>query len=389
MQENPRPTRRAPDPYPNYKWLREHEPVSIAPGADGKPLCVVTSYELVRSCLVNPGLRSGFEDTGGGEAAQISTSMGISDQYHERLYRVMDDVMPASLIAKAGIRQACRTALAAFAQRGHADLMDEYALQIPVEVIHNLLGVPPQEQEPPQACLSNYLKAGFTQPPDKTAHAFLHEYVDRIVVYKESHPGDDITTALLEQLRLGNLRSKGELRAVLFTLIGAGHTTTAPFIATAILRLLEHPEHLQAALQDDSKWAAIGEEVLRHDAPLHSVQTRYAQERLTIGEVELAPGSAVLLSLAAANRDPARFDNPEEFDPGRPSPRHLSFGYGPHFCPGSQLARNEGVTALRELFGALPDLRLAIEPGEIEWAFGPILRGPARLPVTFTPRQQA
>lgn len=387
MQENPRPTRRAPDPYANYKWLREHQPVSLVQGADGKPLCVVTSYELVRTCLVNPRLRSGFDDSGG--AGEISTSMGISDQYHERLYRVMADVMPASLITRAGIQQACRTALAAFAGRGQADLMDEYALRIPVEVIHNLLGVPAREQEPPQACLSNYIKAGFTQPPDETAHAFLHEYVDRIVAYKESNPGDDITTALLDQLRLGNLRSKGELRAVLFTLIGAGHTTTAPFIATAILRLLEHPEYLRAALRDDSTWAAIGEEVLRHDAPLHSVQTRYAQERLTIGEVELAPGSPVLLSLAAANRDPARFDNPEDFDPGRPSPRHLAFGYGPHFCPGSQLARSEGVTALRELFLALPDVRLAIEPAEIEWAFGPILRGPARVPATFTPRQRA
>jgi cytochrome P450 len=399
MQDGPRATRGDPDPYPNYRWLREHQPASVVPGSDGKPLCVVTSYELVRSCLLDPRLRSGYEPSArpGGTADADAPSrtdgmaLGISEHYHERVYRIMSEVLPSSLVERTrpGIQASCRSALSAFIARGHADLMGEYALRIPVAVIHDLLGVPKDEREAPEVCLREYLAAGFTSPPDAESEEFLHDYVHRIIGYKRAHPGDDVTTRLIDYLDRGELHSVGELQTVIFTLLGAGHTTTAPFIATAIVRLLEHPACLNSAMQDEGRWPAIAEEVLRHDAPLHSVQTRYAQQEMVIGDVQLEPGHAVLLSLAAANRDPSRFVDPEEFDPDRPVSRHLAFGHGSHFCPGSQLARSEGRIALRELFHAIPDLSLSVGSQEIVWAFGPILRGPATIPVIFTPQQDS
>jgi cytochrome P450 len=398
MQNGPRATASPPDPYLNYRWMREHQPASVVPGSDGRPLCVVTSYELVRSCLLDPRLRSGYEPSarsGGSTDADApgrpdDKTIGISLEYHERVFRAMADVLPTSMVERTrpGIQAICRSAISAFITRGHADLMNEYALRIPLAVIHDLLGVPEDEREAPEICWQKYVGAGFTSPPDAESKEYLDEYVNRIISYKRAHPGDDVTTRLIDYLDRGELHSVGELRTVIFTLLGAGHTTTIPFIATAIVRLLEHPAYRDAAMRDEGRCLAIAEEVLRHDPPLHAVQVRYAQEEMAIGDVQLEPGHAVLLSVAAANRDPARFADPEKFDPDRPASRHLAFSHGPHFCPGSQLARSEGTIALRELFHAIPDLRLSVDPQQVVWAFGPTLRGPAAIPVTFVPRDR-
>jgi cytochrome P450 len=195
-----------------------------------------------------------------------------------------------------------------------------------------------------------------------------------------------VTSRLLELLADGELRDEREVRTILYSILGGGHVSTGPFIASAVVRLLQHPDQFALVVADHARWPAVVEEVLRYDSAVQSARDRYALEPIDVGGVHVAKDEVVLLSLAAANRDPARFERPEEFDIRRTPSPHLAFSHGTHFCPGSRLARTEGVIALSTLFDRLPDLRLTRPDEPIEWSFGPALRGPARVPVSFAPR---
>jgi cytochrome P450 len=155
-------------------------------------------------------------------------------------------------------------------------------------------------------------------------------------------------------------------------------------VASAIVRLLEHPGQLGCAVRDVARWPEVVEEALRFDSVVQASTARYVQQDVTIGATRIASGSVVLMSIAAANRDPARFENPERFDIDRPRRPHLGFGHGIHFCLGAYLGRAEVAIALSTLFEALPDIRLAVPADQIRWTFGPMMRGPAAVPVTFS-----
>jgi cytochrome P450 len=205
--------------------------------------------------------------------------------------------------------------------------------------------------------------------------------------YKRAHPGDDLTTKLLRDLDRGML-GKDELTAMLFVLLGDGHATTLPLLGSAIFYLLSNPSQIRPCIDEPALCRSYIEEVLRFHSPVQLSQTRYALEDMQIGDASVTRGDAVLISLAAANRDPAKFGSSEEFLAHRQNPAHLAFGQGIHFCLGSHLARAQGEIALRSLFTRLPGLRLATSPAGISWGFGPMLRGPRELPVTFPARRR-
>ena len=127
------------------------------------------------------------------------------------------------------------------------------------------------------------------------------------------------------------------------------------------------------------------EEMLRYDGPVAGVKLRYAAEEFTVGEVVLSPGDPVVISVAAANRDPERYPDPDAFDISRAAPGHLGFGYGIHFCIGAPLARVEAQIAFEALLSRCQNLALACDPAELSWRASPVIRGLSRLPVTFTP----
>ena len=144
-------------------------------------------------------------------------------------------------------------------------------------------------------------------------------------------------------------------------LLVAGHETTVNLIANAILAMLRHPEHWAGLGRDAGKVSAIVEETLRYDPPVQLVG-RVAGEDMTIGDVRIPKGDTMMLLLAAAHRDPAVVERPDEFDPVRPSLRHLAFGLGPHFCLGAPLARLEAAAALSAVTRRFPSARLEGDP---------------------------
>jgi cytochrome P450 len=153
-------------------------------------------------------------------------------------------------------------------------------------------------------------------------------------------------------------------------------------IVNATLALLTDPEQADAIRQDDAAVTAVIEESLRVDSPIRNATWRFPTEPVTIAGQPMQPGDPILISLLAANRDPATFADPDTFNPDRHH-RHIAFGSGPHTCIGAALARLEGHVALTTLFRRFPDLRLAVAPDELDWWPSPIMRSLYTLPVTL------
>lgn len=385
------PRRRSdPDPYPNYAWLRSKTPVSAlySPHGVGRTW-FVTSYELARACLADPRLSNDDRNSSGHAApfpeAQFDLARGLLEldrPAHARLRGLVTAAFTTGAVdaLRPMLQRVSAAAVDAFTG-SRIDLVREFCVVVPVAVIHELLGVPAAERADSHHCLDLFYRAGFTQPLDGDCVREIVDYVRHIVAVKRRLPGPDLTTQLIRERDRGELAGDDELHSMILSLLGAGHVTTVQFLATAAVRLLEHPAQLGGLLDASFDWSTATAEMLRYDSPVQASTYRYATEDLTLGGVQIARGDAVLVSLGAANRDPDRFGDADAFRVDRPGPSNLAFGHGAHLCLGAQLAQVEGGIALRELFTRHPDIALDVAIEHIEWAYAPMLRGPRRLPV--------
>ena len=163
-------------------------------------------------------------------------------------------------------------------------------------------------------------------------------------------------------------------------LIFAGHETTTNLIGNGILALLQNPDQLERLRQQPTLIESAVEEIIRYTGPVQAVG-RFALESFQIGEKQITKGDRLSLNIAAANRDPAQFTDPDRFDIERNEGRHLGFGFSIHFCLGAALARMEGQAVIGAVARRMPELRL--EQPELEWRSHPVLRGLVALPVAF------
>ena len=181
---------------------------------------------------------------------------------------------------------------------------------------------------------------------------------------------------------MGRRLSQDELLGFCALLLIAGNETMANFLSNALLALDRHPGVRRELLADPTLLPTAVDELLRFEPPVHELARTLTRD-VEIHGRKLREGDRVLLMLASANRDASRFRDPERLFPRRDPNPHLSFGFGIHFCMGASLARMEARVALGELLRAIPDYR--VTGGEIEWFRTPSVRGPARLPIAFTP----
>jgi cytochrome P450 len=381
-----------PDPYPNYQWLRENAPVSplYSPYGAGRTW-LVTSYELVRACLSDPRLSNDSRKARAGpdNSEDEATARGLLEldrPEHARLRRIVTHAFSPQAAARwrPMIEDECHAAIDRFAGHAEADIVADFAVPVPVAVIYEVMGIPPGERKDATRTFDLFFRAGLAQPGDPDAYQELLGYVDFLIGYKRQHRGDDVMTLLLESYDREEIRGMRELRSMVLGIFGAGHVTTVQFFGAATLRLLQHPDQLGDLMAGRARWPDAINEALRFDSPIQATQHRYATADMVIGDTQIARGDAVLLSVAAANRDPGRFDDPERFSIHRTARSNLAFGYGVHLCLGAHLARLEGEAGLAILFRRIPGIRLAAPAGQIAWAYGPMLRGPLRLPVTLT-----
>ena len=248
-----------------------------------------------------------------------------------------------------------------FAPRRETDILASFATPIPIFIIAELLGVPtalgPQLLQWSHDMLAMYQARRDEAVERKAVSATVafSDFMRGYVRERRSRPGDDLLSHLIAAEMQGNSLSEEELITTAILLLNAGHEATVHAIGNGIKALLEARQAGQELGEGHI------EELLRFDAPLH-LFTRYALEDVDFDGLRLKRGETVGLLLGAANRDPQRFAEPDEFDPGRTPNPHVSFGAGIHFCVGAPLARLELNVALPILFARLPGMRLADVP---------------------------
>ena len=247
-----------------------------------------------------------------------------------------------------------------FEAKGEVELLAEFATPIPLIVICDLLGVP-SDMAQQLLAWSHDMVAMYQARRDRTiedaavkATVAFSDFMRGYITERRKKPGGDLLSELIRAEEQGRKLSEDELVTTAILLLNAGHEATVHAIGNGVKALLENGIR-------ENIGAGHVEESLRHDAPLH-LFTRYALEDLDYAGIRLRKGEVVGLMLGAANRDPARFADPDRFDPAREANGHVSFGAGIHFCVGAPLARLEMAVALPILFQRLPKLALAETP---------------------------
>ena len=306
-------------------------------------------------------------------AAEAHSLLALEPPAHTRLRKLVNRAFVSRQVRRMapGIRALADDCLERIAPDGGAELLASWATPIPVTVIARLIGVPEAERDDLLAW-SHAMVRVYTMTQthaeeiaaNAAAKAF-RERLFRLVEEKRRRPGDDLVSHLLALRNLETPLADEEIVSVAILLLNAGHEATVHQLGNAVATLLARPDDAPppaALFATPARTEATVAELLRRDAPLH-LFVRHAQEDVPLGHgVTLARGEPVALLLGAANRDPARFVRPDDFDPGREDGAHVTLGGGIHYCVGAQLARLELGIALRALFERLPTLRLDGEP---------------------------
>ncbi|MEU6016463.1 cytochrome P450 [Streptomyces sp. NPDC047515] len=396
----------ATDPYPAYAWLREHSPVHRTALPSGVEAWLVTRYADARQALADgrlsknpahhaePAHAKGKTGIPGERKAELMTHLlNIDPPDHTRLRRLVSKAFTPRRVAAFAprVQELTDHLIDRFIAEGKADLIHDFAFPLPIYAICDLLGVPREDQDDFRDWAGMMIRHG-GGPRGGVARSVkkMRGYLAELIHRKRENPGDDLISGLIRAGDHGEHLAENEAAAMAFILLFAGFETTVNLIGNGVYALLRNPaqrERLHLSLDaGESGLLETGiEELLRYDGPVELATWRFATEPLTLGGQDIAAGDPVLVVLAAADRDPERFENPDALDLARRDNQHLGYGHGIHYCLGAPLARLEGQTALAMLLRRLPDLRLAVEPTDLRWRGGLIMRGLRTLPVEFTP----
>jgi cytochrome P450 len=270
-----------------------------------------------------------------------------------------------------------------FAPRGRAELAREFTFAFPVQVIARIMGLPRQDYLRFQRLSIELLNVVYDWDCGIAASASLKAYFTEVLADRRRNPQDDLISTLAESEIDGTRLTDDEIFAFLLLILPAGVETTYRASGNLMVALLTEPALMAGLQADRSMLRGAFEEALRWEPPITTVVRRAVRD-CELGGVAIPAGTHVSVSVAAANRDPARYPDPDRFDPARRNIAHLTFGGGPHLCLGMHLARMEATEAINALLDRLPDLRLDSNvpaPHVVGVAF----RSPATLPVEFTP----
>ncbi|WP_327250712.1 cytochrome P450 family protein [Streptomyces sp. NBC_01244] len=246
------------------------------------------------------------------------------------------------------------------------DLKAQFAYPLPMNVISDLMGVDAEEHPRLKALFEKFFSTQTLPEEVPQMMADLGALFSRIVEAKRENPGDDLTSALIEASEDGDHLSTEEITNTLQLIVAAGHETTISLIVNAVVALETHPEQRALVLKGEVSWENVIEETLRWSSPTSHVLIRFATEDVEVGDRILPKGEGLIVSFGALGRDEAQFgETAGRFDATRTPNRHISFGHGPHVCPGAALSRLEALVALPALYARFPDLTLAVPAAEL------------------------
>ncbi|WP_177221049.1 cytochrome P450 family protein [Lentzea xinjiangensis] len=381
------------DPYSVLKSLRESGPVHRVETL-GVPMWLVTRHADVRAALDNPLLSShgsalaeplrGHPHFASWWFGDLSDHMMNSDAPdHTRLRRAVSSQLTPRRIAalRPRIEQLATSLADSFADSGRCDLIADFAAPLPIVVIMELLGVPAVDQENFRYWAD--VVTGLRDGDAASAREETSGYLRDLVVHKRTSGDDDLIGGLARATGEAAL-TDGELASLAFLLLVAGYPTAVDLVGNGMLALLRDPEQLELLQRSSSLLPGAIEEFLRFDGPASHV-LRFASRPLAIGGVRIPAGDVVLLSLASAEHDSARYPRADQLNIERADRQHLAFGHGVHFCLGAPLARLEGDVAFRTLLGRCAGLALDTSR-PLGWRVSLGSRGLRTLPVTFRTR---
>jgi pimeloyl-[acyl-carrier protein] synthase len=371
------------DPYPLYRQLHETAPVQWN---DVLEAWTLVRYADVVFSLTDPRF-SADRTIQPADSSWVAKSMLVSDPPdHTRLRALVQKAFTPRMIdqLRPRIIAVIGELLERVAERdGQFDLIADLAYPLPVVVIAELLGVPPEDRSVFHewssvlaASLDPLVSADLMSRVDPARDA-LHTYLRGIIAERRREPRSDLISALVRVEEAGDVLSEPELVVMCTLLLIAGHETTVNLIGNGMLALLCHRDQLERLQRSPELLATAVEELLRFDSPVQ-LTGRLLREPVEIGGHTLQAGDWVLPLLGAANHDPAQFVDPDNLDIGRTPNPHLAFGRGIHFCLGAPLARVEGQLAIGALVRRFPKLQLAGEPVRRNQI---TLRGLSSLPV--------
>jgi cytochrome P450 len=313
---------------------------------------------------------------------------------HDRLRGLVSKAFTPRMIEglRPRIQQVADELLDGVEPHGRADLIADFAFPLPVTIICELLGVPPDDRADFRVWTAKLARSldpstnaddavDIVRAGDEAAEAF-GAYFRELIERRRSEPRDDLVTALIQAQEGEDKLTTDELLATFVLLLVAGHETTTNLIGNGTLALLRNRgelEKLRADLSPERVRVAI-EELLRYEPPV-VVVLRIASEDVPLGGTVTPGGHDVYVVIAAANRDPAQFSDPDRLDITRSDNRHLTFSGGPHFCLGAPLARLEGQIAIATLLRRFPDIALTDDVPE--WRETLTLRSLKCLPVSL------
>lgn len=387
------------DPFPMLARLREEDPVHWS---EQMGAWIVTRHADVREAardarLSSDRMRPFFEAQPEASRRRLQAlesnvshwAVFIDPPRHTRLRALMSHAFTSRAVERLRASVAARVEelLAPLARKDEFDLVGEFAWLLPAGVIADLLGVPREDigrLKDWSDELSGFIFSGrhVQAKYERAARGVgeMAEYFARLIEAKRARPDEGLVSALVASTDGGERLAPEELEAMCVLLLFAGHETTTHLIGNGMHALMAHPgaRAALAARRNDAAFVESAvEELLRYDGP-SLAQGRVAAEDLEIGGKRIRRNERVFLMLAAANRDPRAFDQPDALRLGRAPNAHVTFGYGIHFCIGAPLARLEGQIAFPRLLERFPRLELAAPP---EWMDSLVVRGTHRMPV--------
>jgi cytochrome P450 len=390
------------DPYPFYAMLRSQRPVLWVPDMLGVGAWVVTGYSACSSALRNKQLgkeaarvvppeklaQIPFESPDA--AARRKNDMLFTDPpRHTRLRGLVSQAFTPRTVERlrGHVAQIADYLLEQAAPRGQADLIRDFAFPLPVIVIAEMLGVPPEDRDQFKAWSSDMIASlsPVATPQDikrlGAAIEMFDVYFRRIIEARRREPRADLISDLVRAQDAGDKLTMDEMLGTCRLLLAAGHETTVNLICNGALALFRNPKEREALAADPSLLPGAVEEILRYDSPVQ-LTVRFAMEDTEVSGQGIKRGDAVLAVVGAGNHDPAQFSDPDRLDIRRENAQsHLSLGGGVHYCLGAPLARLEGQIAIGALLRRYPGAALSTAP--LEWNPNPTIRGLKELPITL------
>ncbi|MGI9065051.1 MAG: cytochrome P450 family protein [Pyrinomonadaceae bacterium] len=387
------------NPFPFLAGLRNSQPVYRTTLPDKTPVWLIARYEDVAGLLRDERFVKNRRTAMTSEQLRKMpwvppmfrplerNMLDLDPPDHTRLRALVHKAFTPNLIGQMRdrIQTLADELLEGLGHKGEMDLINDYALPLPLTIITEILGVPTSDRDK----FHKWSKAVVSLTSPKATLRVIPSvwmfirYLRRFFRERRRDPQDDLASALIQAEEAGDKLSEDELLAMVFLLLIAGHETTVNLIGTGMLALLEHPDQMEKLRRNPALIKTAVEELLRYSSPVFMSTERYAREDLNIQGVTIPRGGMTLGVIGSANRDETVFENANALDIIREPNKHLSFGQGIHFCVGAPLARLEAQIAINTLLRRMHDLHLSVATNSLRWRPSMILRGLEKLPAAF------